>query len=203
MTLKVAASVVLLLAILATAATANATANTPAVRTIEISYRAHDGLLRRAYVILPGWYGPAHHPPIPLVISPQGRGVSAEENIRRWGHLPAVGRFAVINPEGQGRALTLFSWGDPGEIRDLARMPRIAEHALPWLHVDRRRIYAFGEAWAGRRRCCSWRATRTCSRVPRRSMPRRTWRLDTARSSTYRWGPRYSALLESRSGALP
>jgi poly(3-hydroxybutyrate) depolymerase len=149
MTLKVAASVVLLLAILTTAATANATANTPAVRTIEISYRAHDGLLRRAYVILPGWYGPAHHPPIPLVISPHGRGVSAEENIRRWGHLPAVGGFAVINPEGQGRALTLFSWGDPGEIRDLARMPQIAEHALPWLHVDRRGVYAFGGSMGG------------------------------------------------------
>jgi poly(3-hydroxybutyrate) depolymerase len=147
MTLKVAAFVVVLVATLA--ATATATANTPAVRTIEISYRAHDGLPRHAYVILPGWYGPAHHPPIPLVISPHGRGVSAEENIRRWGHLPAVGRFAVINPEGQGRALTLFSWGDPGEIRDLARMPQIAEHALPWLQVDRRRIYAFGGSMGG------------------------------------------------------
>jgi dipeptidyl aminopeptidase/acylaminoacyl peptidase len=140
---------VALTAILATAATENASANTPAVRTIEISYRAHDGLLRHAYVILPGWYGPAQNPPIPLVISPHGRGVSADENIRRWGHLPAVGRFAVINPEGQGRALTLFSWGDPGEIRDLARMPQIAEHALPWLHVDRRRVYAFGGSMGG------------------------------------------------------
>jgi poly(3-hydroxybutyrate) depolymerase len=149
MTLKVAAFVVVLVAILATAATATATANAPAVRTIEISYRAHDGLPRRAYVILPAWYGPANHPPIPLVISPHGRGVSAEENIRRWGHLPAVGRFAVINPEGQGRALTLFSWGDRGEIRDLARMPQIAEHALPWLHVDRRRVYAFGGSMGG------------------------------------------------------
>jgi pimeloyl-ACP methyl ester carboxylesterase len=149
MTLKVTALVVVLLAILATAATENASANAPAVRTIEISYRAHGGLLRHAYVILPGWYGPADHPPIPLVISPHGRGVSADENIRRWGHLPAVGRFAVINPEGQGRALTLFSWGDPGEIRDLARMPHIAEHALPWLHVDRRRVFAFGGSMGG------------------------------------------------------
>jgi pimeloyl-ACP methyl ester carboxylesterase len=149
MTLRVAAFVGVLVAILATAATDNATASAPAVRTIEISYRAHDGLPRRAYVLLPAWYGPTRHPPIPLVISPHGRGVSAEENIRRWGHLPAVGRFAVINPEGQGRALTLFSWGDPGEIRDLARMPRIAEHALPWLHVDRRRVYAFGGSMGG------------------------------------------------------
>ena len=119
------------------------------MRVIPISYRAHDGLSRRAYVILPAWYGPTLHPPIPLVISPHGRGVGARLNIRRWGRLPAVGGFAVINPEGQGRALTLFSWGDPGEISDLARMPEIAEHALPWLHVDRQRVYAFGGSMGG------------------------------------------------------
>src|SRR5207244_11863888 len=114
------------------------------VRVLAISYRAHDGLSRRAYLILPAWYGLRKHPPIPLVISPHGRGVGARANIRRWGDLPARGDFAVINPEGQGRALTLFSWGDPGEIRDLARMRRIAEGALPWLHVDPHRVYAFG-----------------------------------------------------------
>jgi dipeptidyl aminopeptidase/acylaminoacyl peptidase len=137
------------LATLAAAGPETATANAPAVRTIPISYRAHDGLVRHAYVILPAWYGPTLHPAIPLVISPHGRGVSAEMNIRRWGHLPAVGDFAVINPEGQGRALTLFSWGDPGEIRDLARMPEIAERTLPWLRVDRHRIYAFGGSMGG------------------------------------------------------
>ena len=130
-------------------AAAPAQAAAPAVRVIPISYRAHDGLSRRAYVILPAWYGPTLHPPIPLVISPHGRGVGARLNIRRWGRLPAVGGFAVINPEGQGRALTLFSWGDPGEISDLARMPEIAEHALPWLHVDRQRVYAFGGSMGG------------------------------------------------------
>jgi pimeloyl-ACP methyl ester carboxylesterase len=128
---------------------APAQANTAAVRVIPISYRAHDGLSRRAYVILPAWYGPTLHPPIPLVISPHGRGVGAKVNLRRWGRLPALGSFAVINPEGQGRTLTLFSWGDPGEIRDLARMPEIAEHALPWLHIDRHRVYAFGGSMGG------------------------------------------------------
>ena len=128
---------------------APAQASTAAVRVIPISYRAHDGLSRRAYVILPAWYGPTLHPPIPLVISPHGRGVGARANIRRWGRLPAAGDFAVINPEGQGRTLTLFSWGDAGEIRDLARMPDIAEHALPWLHIDRHRVYAFGGSMGG------------------------------------------------------
>jgi poly(3-hydroxybutyrate) depolymerase len=121
----------------------------PGVRVLAIHYRAHDGLSRRAYLILPAWYGPKRHPPIPLVISPHGRGVGARANIRRWGALPARGGFAVINPEGQGRRLTLFSWGDPGEIRDLARMPRIAERAVPWLRIERHRVYAFGGSMGG------------------------------------------------------
>jgi len=120
-----------------------------AVRVLAISYRAHDGLSRRAYLILPAWYGPKRHPPIPLVISPHGRGVGARTNIRRWGDLPARGGFAVINPEGQGRRLTLFSWGDAGEIRDLARMPLIAKHAVPWLRIARHRVYAFGGSMGG------------------------------------------------------
>jgi poly(3-hydroxybutyrate) depolymerase len=120
-----------------------------AVRVLTISYRAHDGRLRRAYLILPAWYGPRRHPPIPLVISPHGRGVGGRINVKRWGNLPAIGQFAVINPEGQGRTLTLFSWGDPGEIDDLARMPRIAENAVPWLRIDRHRVYAFGGSMGG------------------------------------------------------
>src|SRR5207253_8139342 len=130
-------------------AAAPAPADTAAVRVIPISYRAHVGLARRAYLILPAWCGPTLQPPIALVISPHGRGVGARANIRRWGRLPALGGFAVINPEGQGRRLTLFSWGDPGEIRDLARMRAIAEHAVPWLQIDRHRVYAFGGSMGG------------------------------------------------------
>jgi len=148
---RVAAVLAVLVAVLGWNVSGAATATTsgPKVRVVKISYRAHDGLRRRAYVILPAWYGPARHPPIPLVISPHGRGASAWANIHRWGHLPAVGGFAVINPEGQGRALALYSWGDPGEIRDLARMRQIAEHALPWLRIDRHRVYAFGGSMGG------------------------------------------------------
>ncbi len=131
------------------AASTGAASRSRAVKVIPISYWAHDGLLRRAYVIVPADYGLDGAPPIPLVISPHGRGVGAKENIKRWGRLPATGDFAVVNPEGQGRALTLFSWGDPGEIHDLARMPDIVEHALPWLHVDRRRVYAYGGSMGG------------------------------------------------------
>jgi poly(3-hydroxybutyrate) depolymerase len=119
------------------------------VRILQIAYRAHDGLTRTAWVVLPSWYGAHRNPPLPLVISPHGRGIPARKNVNFWGNLPAEGPFAVVNPEGQGRRLALYSWGDPGQIDDLARMPRIVRRALPWLRIDRRRIYAFGGSMGG------------------------------------------------------
>ena len=47
------------------------------VRVWKIQYRTHDGFRRPAYVVLPEWYGPENNPPLPLVISPHGRGVGA------------------------------------------------------------------------------------------------------------------------------
>lgn len=119
------------------------------VRRWQIAYRANDGSRRQALVILPRWYGPRRHPPIPLVISPHGRGASAAYNARFWGGLPAFGPFAVVNPEGQGRRLTLYSWAWKGQIDDLSRMPEIVTQALPWLRIDRRRIYAVGSSMGG------------------------------------------------------
>ncbi len=119
------------------------------VRVFKIQYRTHDGFRRSAYVVLPDWYGSGNNPALPLVLSPHGRGVSAATNVRRWGNLPARGGFAVVSPEGQGRRLTRFSWGYSGQIDDLARMPYVVRRALPWLSVDRSRIFAFGTSMGG------------------------------------------------------
>jgi poly(3-hydroxybutyrate) depolymerase len=119
------------------------------VRILLIAYRAHDGSTRKAWVELPAWYGPTRNPPIPLVISPHGRGVPARKNVNFWGNLPALGGFAVVNPEGEGRRLPLYSWGDRGQIADLARMPEIVRRALPWLHIERNRVYAVGGSMGG------------------------------------------------------
>jgi hypothetical protein len=119
------------------------------VKILAFVYRAHNGAERLAFLALPRWYGPRHDPPIPLVISPHGRGVDAVQNTALWGSLPTRGRFALISPEGQGRRLVLYSWGDPGQIADLARMPRLARRAFPWLRFERRRIYAVGESMGG------------------------------------------------------
>jgi pimeloyl-ACP methyl ester carboxylesterase len=116
----------------------------PLTRSVRISYRAHDGTLRPAWLLLPADY---EGQPIPLVISPHGRGVGAATNADLWGDLPGEGEFAVINPSGEGRRTHFFSWGDPGEIDDLARMPAIAE--ANGVNVDPSRIYAFGGSMGG------------------------------------------------------
>lgn len=113
-------------------------------QAIFIHYTAHDGARRPALLLLPADY---HGQPIPLVISPHGRGCDESENARFWGGLPGLGDFAVINPGGEGRRLHWFSWGAPGEIADLARMPAIARaHGVA---VDPSRVYAIGGSMGG------------------------------------------------------
>ena len=119
------------------------------VRIWRIAYRAHNGVRREAFVAFPRSYRPGHAPPIPLVISPHGRGVTGRGNLRLWGQLPARGNFGVISPDGQGRRLPNYSWGSAGQIDDLARMPQIVKLTLPWVHVDAHRIYAVGGSMGG------------------------------------------------------
>lgn len=109
-----------------------------------ISYRAHDGVMRPAWLLLPAGYRGGS---IPLVISPHGRGVDENQNALRWGDLPGAGGFAVISPAGEGRRLHWYSWGAPGQIADLARMSFIA--ARHGVNVDRKRIYAVGGSMGG------------------------------------------------------
>ena len=119
------------------------------VRTWTIHYRTHNGVSRVGLLVLPRWYGPRNHPPIPLVISPHGRGVEPAANARLWGNMPALGRFAVVNPEGQGTTQESYSWGSPAQIDDLARMPQIVQQALPWLRIAPHRVYAIGGSMGG------------------------------------------------------
>jgi poly(3-hydroxybutyrate) depolymerase len=118
-------------------------------RRIVISYTAHNGRSRNAVVLLPHTYTRDDNPEIPLVIAPHGRGHDGAMNAVRYGNLPSIGNFAVVNPDGEGRRLHRYSWGAPGQIADLARMPDIVEAALPWVHIDRDRLYAIGGSMGG------------------------------------------------------
>lgn len=120
------------------------------VRHWSLRYRAHNGVRRWAVVVLPSRFGPASPPPpLPLVISPHGRGVRAITNARLWRELPGRGDFAVVCPGGMGRRLPLHSWGFRGQIEDLARMPAILRAKRPWLRIDTSRIYAVGGSMGG------------------------------------------------------
>jgi len=120
-----------------------------AVRIWKIGYEAHDGKARAAYVVAPAWYGPRHNSPLPLVVSPHGRGVDGLANARLWGDLPTRGGFVVVSPDGEGDHLPLYSWGAAGQVDDLAAMPRLIRAALPWLRVARGRVYAVGGSMGG------------------------------------------------------
>jgi pimeloyl-ACP methyl ester carboxylesterase len=132
------------LAIIAPVAMAQQATAIEATRAVRFLYRAHDGRLRPALLLLPSAYDGSS---IPLIISPHGRGVSAAVNARFWGDLPGEGDFAVVNPGGEGRRLGQYSWGDPGQIADLARMPALVEQL--GVHVDPHRIYAIGGSMGG------------------------------------------------------
>jgi pimeloyl-ACP methyl ester carboxylesterase len=120
------------------------------VREWSVRYRAHNGVPRPAIVLVPAEYGPGRPtPPLPLVISPHGRGVRPLLNARLWGDLPARGGFVVVCPGGMGRRLPLHSWGYGRQIDDLARMPSVVHATLPWLRVDPARIYALGGSMGG------------------------------------------------------
>jgi poly(3-hydroxybutyrate) depolymerase len=121
-----------------------------AVRHWGFRYRAHNGVPRWAVLVAPAEYGPgAPSPPLPLVVSPHGRGVRARTNARMWANLPGVGKFAVVCPGGMGRRLPLHSWGYRGQIDDLVRMRTLLRQARPWLRIDPDRIYAVGGSMGG------------------------------------------------------
>lgn len=119
------------------------------VRVERFTYTTHDGKQSYALLLLPGWYGPRRRPAIPLVICPHGRNTTPETAAKRWYDLPTRGGFAVVLPAGQGRVLQLYSWGYPGQIADLARMPALAERAVPGFRYLRGRVYAIGTSMGG------------------------------------------------------
>jgi hypothetical protein len=116
----------------------------PLTRLVRIGYRAHDGSWRKAIVLAPrrGAQG------LPLVIAPHGRGGDATHACAVWGDLPGYARVAVVCAEDPGRVTPHYAWGDPGTIRDLARLPSIVAQALPGL-VRAGDVYAVGDSMGG------------------------------------------------------
>ena len=175
------------------------------VQILEIGYESHAGEQRSATVVLPGWYGPGNNPALPVVISPHGRGATGRSNAAFFGRLPASGGFAVISPDGMGERLRNFSYGAPGQIDDLARMPAFATEALPWLRLDRSRVYALGSSMGGQetlllvarhpRLLAGAAALDSVTDLARRH--RQMPQLPCGSSCLARWGKPYGSVLQS------
>ena len=135
-------------------------------RAYTVPYRAWDDkTAREAVIVLPSDWHRGHQPhPLPLVISPHGRNNFGWRNAAHyWQELPAQGPFALICPDGLSRAHdkasdpldqppqdpSLFTYGYPRWIDDLARMPKIVQETLPWLDIDLERVYVLGSSMGG------------------------------------------------------
>src|SRR5262245_1573168 len=101
-------TVLLLLVFVAVIAAPASAATAPAqtVRVVHVPYRAFTGRVVHATVLLPASYDPQRDAPVPLVISPHGRGLDGDANARLWGDLPARDGFVVVNPDGAGEHLS-------------------------------------------------------------------------------------------------
>ena len=119
-------------------------AHLPLTRLVRVGYRAHDGSWRKAIVLAPRRDAQG----LPLVIAPHGRGGDAAHACAVWGDLPGYARVAVVCADDPGRVTPHYAWGDPGTIRDLARLPGIVATALPGL-VKPGAIYAVGDSMGG------------------------------------------------------
>jgi pimeloyl-ACP methyl ester carboxylesterase len=142
--------VVIGLVVAGLAGPASATSGTEAGTRWTVIHFPGPGAFRdSAVVAMPSWYGPHDHPRLPLVISPHSRGITALQQARRWGDLPGRFRIIIVSPGLHGRVIPRRSWAWPPDIAEMANLPRIVRHRLPYLDYDPNRVYAAGDSMGG------------------------------------------------------
>ena len=127
------------------------------VRQWGIRYRAHNGVRRWAVVVAPAQYGPERpSPPLPLVISPHGRGVRARTNASLWRELPGSGRLRrdLSRRDGKAAAAPLVGLSAGRSTTSRACRRSSAPHARGSASI-RNASTRSAEAWADRRRSSS------------------------------------------------
>jgi len=124
-------------------------ATRPGTRWVAVHFRGPEGVRDTVVVGLPGWYGPTDHPRLPLVISPHSRGITPWQQARRWGDLPGRFRLIVLDPGLHGRRIPRRSWAWPPDIAEMADLPAVVRHHVPYLRYDRNRVYAAGDSMGG------------------------------------------------------
>ena len=112
-----------------------------------IPYFSWNHRLRMAIVVLPRDYVPGEA--LPCIIQLRGRQSTVASAAATWGSLPTQRHFIVICPESVGRRDPVDSWAVPGQIQDVLDMPDVVESTVPWVHVDRTRLYVVGVSMGG------------------------------------------------------
>ena len=117
----------------------------PTSRVRVLRYRAWDGVKLKVVVLAPKEPGRL----LPVVLAPHGRDGDAAHACAAFGDLAGIAQVLVVCPAGRGRLNSLHSWGNPGAIRDLARMRSLVTSELTDLSVDQRHLYVVGASMGG------------------------------------------------------
>jgi hypothetical protein len=171
----------------------------PLTRALSFHYRAHDGRRHVLVVLVPR----RSHGLLPLVISPHGRGGDAVHACADWGDLPGYAEVAVACADDPGRVELHYSWGDPGEIADLARLPGIVARLLP-RRLAPDRVYAVGTSMGAQEVLllvahAPWLLRGAVAMDPTTDLARRYGELAFARNGPRDWQP----LMRAEVGGTP
>lgn len=119
-------------------------------QTYAVPYFAWNGRPRTAVVVLPRDYLPgASAEALPCIVEARGRNLSPASHARCWSDLPTTQRFIVICAHSSGRRDPYNSWAVAGQIDDLAELPAVVEQSIPWVRIDRQRLYVVGPSMGG------------------------------------------------------
>jgi len=118
-------------------------------QTYGVVYRAWNGHPRYAVVVLPRDYVPGSDQALPCIIQPHARHATPAYTATIWQDLPSTRGFMVICPDSAGRVSRANGWGVPGQIADIMDMPDVIEASIPWVRVDRERLYLVGVSMGG------------------------------------------------------
>jgi pimeloyl-ACP methyl ester carboxylesterase len=124
-------------------------------QVLAVPYYAWNNKARYATVVLPRDYVPWGGEVLPCIVQPHGRGSTPLGPASRWGDLPSTERFMVICPDSSGRRDPYNSWGVAGQLRDIAEIAGVVEASIPWLRLDRERLYLAGISMGGQETLCT------------------------------------------------
>lgn len=114
-----------------------------------VPYLAWNGKERHVVVLLPADYVPGSDEVLPCIVNPHARNSTPYQSAKLWHDLPTTRRFMVICANSSGRRDPYQSWSAPGQIRDLGSLPDLVTGAMPWLRIDRERLYVLGGSMGG------------------------------------------------------